>query len=147
VLNWQKISIERLREYETRQQALELIPEQIAALKLQSVSIRSAKTDGTPTRDGSGNKREDALINNIVMREELEKNYKIAKKEVNITEKGLSGLNAEQKKILYRFYINKSRGHVELLCEELCLERSRVYSLKDEALKKFTLACYGVVEI
>lgn len=146
-MNWQKISIERLREYEARQQALTLIPEQIETLEMQFTSIRASQTDATAIRGGIGNKREEALVNNIAMREELKKNLEIAKQEIEITEKGLAELTEDQRKILYRFFIARSHGHVEALCEELCVEKTRVYTLKDEALKKFTIACYGIVEV
>lgn len=145
-MNWQKISIERLKSYENRQQALSNIPEQIETLEMSLTSIRAAKTDKVPVKEG-GNKREDALINNIVMREELSRNLEITKREVEITDKALRQLTKEEVKILDRFYINKVRGHAERLSEELNIERSRVYELKDDALKKFTIACYGIVEI
>ena len=146
-MNWQKISIERLREYEARKQAAESIPEQIETLNMAFTSVRSAKADATAVRGGNGNAREDALINNIVMREELQRNLDIAMREIQTTEKGLEGLTKDQKRILHKFYIERKPGHVEDLCAELCIERSRVYTLKDEALKAFTVACYGVVEI
>lgn len=145
-MDWKKISIERLRDYEARKQALESIPEQIKTLEMNLTSVRSATTDGIPIR-GNGNRREEMLINNIAMREELQNNYDIAEREVKITEKGLDALTKEQRRILYKFYIARSHGHIDALCEELCVEKSRVYTLKDEALKKFAVACYGVVEI
>jgi hypothetical protein len=145
-MNWQKISIERLKSYENRQQALSNIPEQIETLEMSLTAIRAAKTDKEPIKEG-GNKREDAIINNIVMREELSRNLEIAKREVEITENAMKQLTRDEQKILYRFYVNRMRGHVETLSEELCIERSRVYELKENALKKFTIACYGIVEL
>ena len=146
-MNWQKISIERLKDYENRRNALDLIPEQIEALESNFTSIRAARTDGIPVKDGGGNKREDALINNIVMRQELERNLRIAEAETKITEKGLAVLNEIERTVLDKFYINKSRRHIEELCERLNYEKSRVYDIKDSALRKFTLACYGIVEL
>lgn len=145
-MNWQKMSIDRLKEYEARQQALILIPEQIRTLEMNLSAIRAARTDGTPVKE-SGNKREDALINNIVTRQELEQNLKIAEREAEITAQGLATLTPEERKVLYKFYINRPRRHVEELCEELNFEKTRVYEIKDIALRKFTRAVYGVVEI
>ena len=145
-MDWRKISIERLKDYETRKLSMSLIPEQLEALELEFTSIRAATTDGQEIK-GGGSKREDALINNIVKRDELKRIFKIAKKEIEITEKGLQELSEEELKILHKFYICRIRGHVELLCEELNFEKSRVYAMKDEALKKFTLSCYGIVEL
>ena len=145
-MNWQKESIQRLRDYEARKQALANIEEDRKACELRVYSIRAARTDGEPVKEG-GNKREDALINNIVKRDELALNLEIAEREVSVTESALRTLTEEEHRILYLFYINRPRGHVELLSDELCVERSRVYELKDNALRKFTLACYGVVDI
>ena len=145
-MNWKKIAIERLKDYDKRKKACDAIPEQLTALELGFTSIRSSVADETAVRGGGG-KREDALIENIVKREELSNNLDIAQREVSITEKALDTLTDEQRLILDRFYIHKAHGHVERLCEELCVERSRVYTLKDEALREFTLACYGVIEV
>lgn len=146
-MDWRKISIERLKDYESRKNAMLSIPEQLESLELEFTSIRAAATDGQEIKGGGGCKREDALINNIVKRDELKRNYKIAKAEIAVTERGLKGLTEEEEKILHRFYICRVRGHVELLCEELNFEKSRVYAMKDDALKKFTLSCYGIVEL
>lgn len=146
-MNWQRISIERLKDYKARCDALESIPEQIETLEQSFTSIRAATLDATAVKGGGGNKREDALINNIAMREELKQNLEIAKREVEITERGLSKLTKDQKLILDKFYIDRTHGYVEDLCDRLCVERSRVYTLKDDALKKFTMCCYGVIEI
>lgn len=145
-MNWQKESIQRLRDYEARKQALANIEEERKACELRAHSIRAARTDGEPVKEG-GNKREDALINNIVKRDELAVSLEIAEREVAVTESALRMLTEEERRILYIFYINRPRGHVELLSDELCVEKSRVYELKDIALRKFTLACYGVVDI
>lgn len=146
-MDWRKMSIERLRDYENRKKALELIPEQIKTLEANFTSIRAARTDGTPVKDGSGNKREDALINNIAKREELERNLGIAENEVRITETALATLTDEEKTVLYKFFINRPRRHIEELCEMLCYEKTRVYEIKETALRKFTMACYGVIDI
>lgn len=146
-MNWQKMSIDRLKEYEARQSALILIPEQIKTLESNFTAIRAARTDGEPVKESSGNKREDALITNIAKRQELERNLKIAEQEAEITAQGLATLTPEERKVLYKFYINRPRRHVEELCEELNFEKTRVYEIKDIALRKFTRAVYGVVEI
>lgn len=145
-MNWKKESIQRLNDYEARKLSLETIPNDRKACELAITTIRAARTDGEPVK-GGGNHREDVLINNIMKRDELANNLEIAERECAIVESALNTLAQDERRILYLFYINRPRGHVELLSDELCVERSRVYELKDIALKKFTLACYGVVEI
>lgn len=145
-MDWKKESIKRLNDYEARRLSLESIREDRKACELRITSIRASRTDGEPVKEG-GNKREDALINSIMKRDELANNLEIAEREVAIVEAALKSLKPEEQRILYLFYINRPDRHVEALSDELCVERSRVYTLKDIALRKFTLACYGVVEI
>lgn len=143
-MNWKKIAIERLQEYNARCLSLELIPEQLKTLELEYTSIKGATNDETAVKSTT-RKKDDAWVANIVKREELKKSLQIAQSECFITEKALDTLSDEQKHILEMFYIYKQRGHVDRLSEELCVERSRVYELKDEALTRFTLACCGVI--
>ena len=107
--------------------------------------IRSATTDGTPVSGGTST-REDAMVNNIARREELKLAMKEARAWVKIVDSGLAVLDEEERHILDRFYIHRDKGNVERLCDELHLEKTRVYELKDKALRHFTMALYGVVE-
>ncbi len=145
-MNYYIFSVDRLKNYENRKQALENIPEQIKNLELQLTSIRSATTDETPSY-GGGNHREDALINNISKREELKNNYAIAEREVNVTEKGLAVLSEEERKILNRFFMHRTKNYIEHLCDELYISKTELYRRKDVALKKFTVACYGIADL
>lgn len=145
-MNWGRISIERLKDYNARCVATETIPEQIKTLELQYRSIRSATTEETPVRGGAST-REDVLLNNIAKREELKRNLEIAEREIGITNRGLSVLNVQERRVLTMFYIDRPKGYMEALCDEMAYEKSKIYQIKDEALRKFTMAAYGVVQI
>ena len=146
-VNWCTFSIERLKDYNNKKEAVESLTEQIKVLNENFTAIRSATTDSTPIKGGNSNRREEMLIKNIAMREELKNNLKIAKHEIAITEKGLASLTETEKKILTRFYIQRSKGYVERLCDELFVSKTELYRQKEEALKKFTTVCYGIVEL
>jgi ArpU family phage transcriptional regulator len=143
-MKWTTIAEQRLRDYEKRREALFNIPEQIKMLEEQFTAIRSATTDATPVQGGSDNRREEMLINNIERRKELEFNLKIVIREVALTEKGLKVLTDEERRIIELFYIEKSRNSVERICEELLISPAGFYRRKDEALRKFTIAVYGI---
>ena len=145
-MNWQSFAVQRLKNYEARQNAAESIPERIKMLELEASAIKAGAGDGMPKAHGD-NKSEAQLIGNIAKREELKGNLEITRREISLTEKGLDVLTEEEKRVLYIFFVNRPARHIELLCEELHVEKSKLYTLKDEALKKFTLACYGVVEL
>ena len=146
-MDWKSAAIQRLKDYETRKESVRLLAEQLENLNAQFTAIRGAKTDGEPVRGGDGNRREDMLLSNIVLRSELAENKKIAEREITITEKGLAALSDEERRILEVFYISRPYNHILRLCEALSVEKSEVYRRKNAALDKFTIACYGVVKI
>ena len=146
-INWCIFAIQRLRDYEERKTAIDNLTEQIETLEDKFTAIRAATTDSTPVQGGNENKREQMLIHNIATREELQKNLEITKQEIAITEKGLAALTETEKKILERFYINRTKGYVERLCDELYISKTELYRQKEDALKRFTMVCYGIVEL
>ena len=121
--------IPRLRELNGEREALIAIPERIQTLKLSFGAIRAARTDGDPVSGGT-NRREDALLANIAERDRLRQNLEVTRR-----------------LIIDRFYIDRPRDHVERLCEELHLEKSQVYELKNRALISLARALYGQVNL
>lgn len=145
--NWCLFSIQRLKDYENRLAAVDSLTEQIKALEDKYTAIRSATLDSTPVQGGTDNKREEMLIHNISTRQELSNNLDFIKREIEITERGLAALTEDEKRILTRFYINRSKGYIDRLCDEMFISKTELYRQKDEALKRFTMVCYGVVEL
>lgn len=145
-MNWATVSIQRLKDYENRRQAVENITKQIELLEERFTAIRSATTDGTPTPTNT-NRREEMLTDNITTREELRYNLSFAKREIALTEKGLAACSEKEKRILNLFFINRTRNHIQQLCDELYVSKTELYRMKDEALRKFTIAMYGIVDI
>ena len=70
-MDWKKESITNLKQYAMRKSSLERTAEEIRRLESDAARIRSATADGTPVQGGIST-REDALINNIALRQELE---------------------------------------------------------------------------
>ena len=144
-MNWKREAIDKLKNYETRQATLENIPKEIKRLELAYVGICSATTDGTPI-SGGGNSREDSMLSNIIHRDELKRRLKEARLWVAQVGKALSVLDDEERLVLDRFYIHRTKGNVGELCERLNLEKTAVYDRRDKALRRFTIALYGVTE-
>lgn len=135
----------KLRDYNAKKNSLASTAEQIAMLEAESTCVRSAAADGTPVQ-GGGNCREDAMLNNIAMRTELQTAHEITKAWLHTVNGALGALTSDERHILDRFYINRQKGHVEHLMDELHVEQAQVYRRRDKALRKFTLALYGVTE-
>ena len=144
-MNWKAEANEKLRRYDAMRLATINIPQELERLRIDARSIRSARTDKTPV-SGVGNRREEAMINNLIQRQELEWTLQQAKMWLQSTDRALSALTAEEKQILHRLYIYPEKGGLERLCKELDVESSSIYRRRDRALKHFTLAFYGIEE-
>lgn len=142
-MNWKTEAKEKLRRYDAMRLATINIPQELHRLEIDAQSIRSSRTDGTPVQ-GGGNKREDALLNNILHRQELAWTLEQAQAWIRITDRALTCLNNQEKQILTRLYIYPEKGGLERLCKELDMETSSVYRHREQALKRFTMALYGV---
>ena len=144
-MNWKAEAKEKLRRYDAMRLATINIPQELERLRIDARSIRSARTDKTPV-SGGGNRREEAMINNLIQRQELEWTLQQAKMWLQSTDRALSALTAEEKQILHRLYIYPEKGGLERLCKELDVESSSIYRRRDRALKHLTLAFYGIEE-
>lgn len=144
-MDWKYEAREKLMDYEAKRQALENIPTEIRRLELEYGSIRSGMRDSTPVH-GGGSRQEDAMLTNIVRREELARQLENSRGWVELVEKALSILDERERMVLDRLYIHRQRGAVQRLAEEFCIEKSSVYRQRDKALRHFALALYGGLE-
>ncbi|MCI9187214.1 MAG: hypothetical protein HFF33_07665 [Oscillospiraceae bacterium] len=144
-MNWKREAIDKLKNYEAHRQALENIPREIKRLESAYTGLRSASTENAPVSGGGGT-REDCVLSNIVLRDELKRRLKEARLWTAQVDKALAVLGEEETLVLDRFCIHRAKGAVEALCESLSLEKSAVYDRRDKALRHFTLALYGVTE-
>lgn len=144
-MKWSDCAIQDLRKYKYLKASTESIPERMEALRCRFESIKGAVTDKIPVKGGSS-RYEDNLIDIIVEKERLKYLYRANKTLLVLIERGLASLDKTERLVLDRFYIDRRKGHVEKLMEELYYEKSRVYEIKDQALYKFTIAMYGLIE-
>ena len=138
--------IPRLRNLEAERRALVNIPDRIKALEISFGAIRAVATDGEPVSGGTS-RREELLLENIAERDELKHNLRITRAEVRQVENALNSLSPEEKTVIEKFYINRPQNHVEWLCQELHIERTQVYRIKDQALIKMARQLFGQVTL
>ena len=103
-MNWKAEAKEKLRRYGAMRTAAENIPLELKRLQLDAEGIRGAGLD-MPRSKGSKRGREDALLNNLVCREELQRSLEQTKLWLDTADRGLKALSAEEKLILYSMYI------------------------------------------
>ena len=147
MVNWEKVAIDDLRKYEKMRHSLVSNREKQAALDLQSGVIRSSFRDSEPVSGSGSSGAEDRLISNIVERERLDGNYHAVEKLVAQIDAALAMLDDQERLVLERFYINRCPGYIDRLCGELGYEQAQVYRIKNEAIRNFTRAMYGLIEL
>lgn len=144
-MNWKKEAADKLRNYTARQQAVNNITAELHRLACKAVSIRSATADGSPVQ-GGGSGREDAMLNNLCRRQELERQLEQVQLWCSVVEGALAVLTEQERLVLDRFYIHPSKGNLERLCQELGAEVATVYRKRNAALHRFTIALFGFDE-
>lgn len=144
-MNWKHEAVDKLKNYEAHKNALESIPLELARLESSCAGIRSAAADGVPVLGGGGT-REDAMLSNIVHRDELKRRLQEARLWVRAVDNALAVLDEKERLVLDKFYIHSGKGSVGTLCELLHIEQATAYRKRDSALRHFTIALYGVTE-
>lgn len=137
---WKLLAIEELETYPTKKEAMTTIPERLRELESAFVSIGSPSADKVAVQGGGGN---DKALNNIVQRDKLSQNLAEVVRFTARVERGLAALGDDENEILSRCYIHPERGAVERIANARGLDKSTVYRIRDDALRKFTIAMYG----
>lgn len=136
-----------LRELEDKRMALSTIPEHIKTLEMSFSALRAASTDGEAVSGGGGSYREEAMINNIAMRDKMARDLEITRREVARLDAALEGLDDSDRLIIDRCFLHRSRDSIDRLCDELGYSRAQVYRLKDVALVRLANRLYGLPEV
>lgn len=137
---WKDLAKTELEMYPAKKEALTTIPERIRELESAFVSLGSPSADKVAVQGGGSN---DKALNNIVQREGLFRNYTEVLAFTSRIERGLAVLTDEENEILSRCFIHPERGAVERIANARGLGKPTVYRMRDDALRKFTIAMYG----
>jgi hypothetical protein len=144
-MNWQIVAIEDLKNYKVMCMGAKNISDEITAIDETLYSVRTSKMSAAPAY-GGGN-TDDSILNGIVKRDRLELNGSINDKLVTKIAQGLAALSENEYLALEYFYINRPPNYMDVLAEKVKCERSEIYRLKDRALRKFTIAMYGITDL
>lgn len=136
-----------LRELEDKRRALENIPDKIATLEIGFASIRVASSDGEAVPGGGGNRREEAMINNIAMRDKLRRDLETVTRDVKRLDAALAELPEDERRVIDSMYMHRSCDTVDRLCADMGFSKSQLYRFKDIALADLARKLYGIVEM
>lgn len=143
MIDWKFVAEGLLRDYPLQKKAIESIPEKVHIIDDDMTALRGGGFDAIPTKGGTSH-YEDRLISGVVSKDELINNARTALRRIRQVDKGLNALTAEERKILYCFYMGG--GGYSRVMEDFHVEKTEAYRRRDRALKKFTIAMFGVTE-
>jgi hypothetical protein len=146
-MNWKDAAVDDLKNYASKVQSLVSMAEQIKAINMKMTAVKGAMSDTGPIKGGESH-YEDRILNDIVKRDRMILTYHATKRLIKLVDKGLSGLDDNERIVLDKFFVHKIRGenHVYALMDKLGYEKTTIYKLKDDALYKFTITMYGLPE-
>lgn len=145
-MDFRREAIDKLRCYTAKRESLARSEREIRRLEMEFIRTKSASSGCAPVHGGTS-RQEDAMINNISLRTELENAMKLTREWLDIVDGALASLDDEDRRVLELMCIRKARGNLDRLCAELHIEHSTAYRRRDAALRRFTMSLYGVVEI
>jgi len=138
-----KEAVRELKLYNYRKASLKNITKHLAELEDRTTRLKSSG-DFKEVVSFGGMNSGDQLINLLSEIEDLKHNYNWVNHLINRVDRGLELLSPEERLVLEKFYIRRTRRYLDELIEELFYERTSIYRMKDEALRKFTIALYGI---
>lgn len=132
-----------LREdYHQRKEQLETLPLRIATERSRLTSIRSASAESMII-SGGGNVRQERDTSILVEIDRLTGELETARLEVKTIDTILGKLSREERRIVDVMDLNRQRGGLDQLCEELSCEKSRIYDIYNTALDRIARLYWG----
>lgn len=146
-MNFKPLACQNLRDYKLVKAGVKNLKDKIDELQDKVDDIRVEYNPERGMGGGSSTTSEEERL--LYAQDEIAAlkpvlNYK--RREVERIERALGVLTSEQRLILSRFHIDRPEKHIEVLCEELHLEKSQVYERHEVALRAFVKAMYAMVE-
>lgn len=143
-MNWTENAKSDLMDYAVKKAGRDNLIQRIAELTDQMDNLKSQ--DLTKDRVQGGIGGNDALLAIIDEKTRLENNLRMVSDFVDGMERGMKTLTDEEKEVLEAAYINgrQSGRYVEEVCIKINYSDRTVDNIRREALRKFTIARYGV---
>lgn len=132
----------RLACYHTRRQSIQNLEAEIRRLEAAAERLGSVQYDAVRVKGGGD--REEAMLRNIALRDELKQRLSDTRQWVAVMDGALGMLEEEERTAVEVMYISQERGAAERLCEALGVERSTAYIRAGRALDRFSKVLFGM---
>ena len=139
-MDWKQQAVQALKSYKLNKQSIENLRERIQILSAQ---LEGVSSPGGSEGAGGGRERDEMYCDVIGKIDNLRMRLDIIQRDVRLTEQGLAALDAAEREALTVKYINGEYNSIMRICERLHVERTKAYTLCDNALKHFSAVLFG----
>ena len=136
-MDWKICAVDDLRRYHLMKVGILNSKDKLKAIE-QAVFYAKTSSDGKKPKTNS------EIVDMLVEKERLKTNITAAERIIELVERGLDALNIEERAILEKFYMTDCPNKIKTLRSQFGYSQRSMYRVKDRALRKFTLAMYGV---
>ena len=141
-----ELAKDRLRQYAPKAAAKENLADEIQELQYRRRSLGGGMQE-VPGRKKDPGGRENMLLGCIQRQNILEEELYLTGRWLGRMDRALGALTEPERELLGRLYIYPEKGAAERLAEELGVDLKTVYRRADHALRRFTAAVWGSVEM
>ena len=131
----------RLACYHTRRQSIQNLEAEIRRLEAAAERLGSVQYDAVRVKGGGD--REEALLRNIALRDELKQRLSDTRQWVAVMD-GALGMLEEEERTAVEIYISQEPYAAETLAERIGVERTTVYRRANRALTRFAEVLFGL---
>jgi hypothetical protein len=121
-MDWEREAVDNLKSYNALKSSLVSISYVIDSLRVKREALRCALSDA----------KEIELLGKLRSTELL----------LSAVDNGLAALSAEERRVIAAYI--RGRGSIRSIMEDMHVEISQAYVLRNRAIRSFTIAMYGV---
>lgn len=145
-MNWQKEAIEDLKNYNNLKEGIKSLKLRINSLNNNYKAIKTGDFSLQKVQGGKNKSSDERLIDNIAQRERLALVLKADQMLAERIEQGLQALNEQERLVIEELVIKDKKNAIIELSRTLAYEKSKIYTMRNEAIRKFTIFMYGITE-
>ena len=128
---WKKIVLEDLKKYAEIKKLQPIL--QLQVQNMENKIRRKSKEGSTDSY----------VLEQLMCLKKMQRTVKANQEFLDEIDRVLEFLPPRERVVLYNFYVDREYDYIENINEELNIERSQIYRVKDKALRHLSLFLYG----
>jgi len=138
-IDWKQQAVQILKNYNSNKESIRNLEERIKILNVRLEGISSGKLEDA----GVSRERNELYCDVITQIDNFNARLDCIKRDVALTERGLSALSKAERTAITIKYINCEYNSIAKICEQVHVERTKAYAVCESALRHFAYVLFG----